>query len=107
VCRGEDGSPPASVTWFKDGVQIGGTGIESKTLTFRNVERTVSGTYKCVAQSHTLFTDEESVINHLGNSSKIFNLAVAGNIHNLPLINVSINTNKTNRTCIMNTRNYV
>jgi hypothetical protein len=105
VCRGEDGSPPASVTWFKDGVQISGTGTENKTLTFRNVEKTASGTYKCVAQSHTLYTDEESVINHLGNSSKIFNLAVAGNIHNLSLINFSINTNKANRTCIMNMRN--
>jgi hypothetical protein len=61
VCRGEDGSPPASVIWYKDGVQIGGTGTENKTLTLRNVERTASGTYKCVAQSHTLYTDEKSV----------------------------------------------
>ena len=58
VCRGEGGNPPANVTWYdKDGVQIGGTGKEEQTLTRSNVRRTVSGTYKCVATSHTL-TDE-------------------------------------------------
>jgi hypothetical protein len=57
VCRGEGGNPPANVAWDKDGVQIGGTGKEEQTLTRSNVRRTVSGTYKCVATSHTL-TDE-------------------------------------------------
>ena len=54
VCRSEGGNPPANVTWYKDGVQIGGTGNEEQTLTLRNVDGTDSGTYKCVAQSHTL-----------------------------------------------------
>ena len=54
ACRGKGGNPPANVTWYKDGVQIGGTGNEEQTLTLRNVDGTDSGTYKCVAQSHTL-----------------------------------------------------
>jgi hypothetical protein len=61
VCRGEDGNPPANVTWYdKDGVQIGGTGKEEQTLTLSNVVKTVSGTYKCAAKSHTL-TDQKSI----------------------------------------------
>ena len=59
VCRSEGGNPPADVTWFKDGVQISGRGKE-QTLTLRNVSKTASGIYKCVAQSSTL-TDEESM----------------------------------------------
>ena len=55
VCRGEGGNPPANVTWYKDGDPIGGTGNEEQTLTLRNVDGTAdTGTYKCVAQSHTL-----------------------------------------------------
>ena len=60
VCRGEDGDPAASVTWYKDGKQISRTGKEKKQLTLTNVDKTASGTYKCVAQSHTL-TDERSI----------------------------------------------
>jgi hypothetical protein len=60
VCKGEGGNPPANVTWFKDGVQIGETGTEERTLTLSNIDRIASGTYKCVAQSHTL-TDERSI----------------------------------------------
>jgi hypothetical protein len=60
VCRGKGGNPPANVTWYKDGVQIGGTGKEEQTLTLSNVFKTASGTYKCVAKSHTL-TDEKSI----------------------------------------------
>ncbi len=60
VCRGDGGNPPADVTWFKDGVQIAGTGKEEQTLTLSNVSKTASGIYKCVAQSNTL-TDEESM----------------------------------------------
>ena len=63
VCRGENGNPPASVTWYKDGVQIGTTEKEEQTLTRSNVTETDSGTYKCVAQSHTLtLTEEKSVV---------------------------------------------
>ena len=60
VCRGEGGNPPADVTWFEDGKQIAGTGKEEQTLTLNNVLKTASGTYKCVAQSHSL-TDERSI----------------------------------------------
>ena len=54
VCRDEGGNLPANVTWYKDGVQIGGTGIEEQTLALSNVDKTASGTYKCVAKIHTL-----------------------------------------------------
>ncbi len=60
VCRGEGGNPPADVTWYKDGVQIDGTGMGNKTLTLSNVDKKASGTYECVAQSHTL-TNEKSI----------------------------------------------
>ena len=63
LCRGEGGNPPANVTWFKDGVQIGEIGTENKTLTMSNVSRQDAGTYSCVAQSHKNFTfaDEKSI----------------------------------------------
>jgi hypothetical protein len=62
VCRGEGGNPPANVTWYKDGVQIGGTGKEEQTLTLSNVSRTYSGTYMCVARSNiNEFVDEKSI----------------------------------------------
>ena len=61
VCRGEGGNPPANVTWYKDGVQIGGTGKEEQTLTLSNVNGTDSGTYKCMAESHINATDEKSI----------------------------------------------
>ena len=54
VCRGEGGNPPADVTWFKDGVQIGETGKEEQTLTLSNVSKTASGIYNCAAESNTL-----------------------------------------------------
>jgi hypothetical protein len=60
VCKGVGGNPPANVTWYKDGVQLSETGIENRTLSLGNVDRTASGIYKCVAESHTL-TDEKSV----------------------------------------------
>ena len=54
VCGGEGGNPPANVTWYKDGVQIGETGKEEQTLTLSDVDGRDTGTYKCVAESHTL-----------------------------------------------------
>ena len=59
-CRGGGGNPPADVTWYKGSNKIGGTGREEQTLTFGNIDKTASGTYKCVANSHTL-TDEKSI----------------------------------------------
>ena len=61
VCRGRGGNPPANVVWYKDGVQIGGTGKEEQTLTLSNVDGTESGTYKCMAQSHINATDQKSI----------------------------------------------
>ena len=60
VCKGEHGNPPADVAWLKDGKQIGETGKNEQILTLSNVDKTASGRYKCVAQSHTL-TDERSI----------------------------------------------
>ena len=60
VCREQGGNPPADVSWYKDGAKIGGTGKEEKTLTLTKVNKTASGTYECVAKSHTL-TDEKSI----------------------------------------------
>ena len=60
VCREQGGNPPANVTWYKDDVRFGETGKDEETLHLSNVGKTASGTYKCVAQSHTL-TDEISI----------------------------------------------
>ena len=59
-CKGEGGFPPANVTWYKGGVQIGDAGDEEKLLTLRNAKKTDSGTYNCVAQSYTL-KEEKSI----------------------------------------------
>ena len=61
VCRGEGGNPSANVTWYKDGVQIGGTGMEEQALTLSNVNGTDNGTYKCMAQSHINAMEEKSI----------------------------------------------
>jgi hypothetical protein len=55
------GNPPANVTWYKDGVQIIETKKENNTLTLSNVNGRASGTYTCVARSHTILTDEKSI----------------------------------------------
>ena len=59
-CRGERGNPLANVTWYKDDEQIVGTGRVNRTFNLVKVDNTASGTYKCVAQSHTLL-EEQSV----------------------------------------------
>ena len=61
VCRGQGGNPPANVTWYKDGVQVGETGKEEQTLIRRNIGEADSGMYMCVAQSHINMTDEKSI----------------------------------------------
>ncbi|XP_028399302.1 immunoglobulin superfamily member 10-like isoform X2 [Dendronephthya gigantea] len=53
-CRAENGNPPASVTWYnEDEVQLV-HGYDEQTLILKNVSGKDSGTYKCVARSHTL-----------------------------------------------------
>ncbi len=63
VCRGEGGNPPANVTWYKDGVPIGGTRMEENTLTLTSVNETSHGVYRCEARSHTndSFADKKSI----------------------------------------------
>jgi hypothetical protein len=63
LCRGTGGKPqPANVTWYdKDGVQIGETGKEEKSLTLSKVGKTDTGTYTCVAQSHEVSKNETSI----------------------------------------------
>ena len=39
VCAGEDGNPPANVTWYKDDVQFGETENEENILTLSKVNR--------------------------------------------------------------------
>ena len=52
ICRGEDGSPPANVTWYKDDKKFGEIRKKEQSLTLRNVDDTDSGTYKCLAESY-------------------------------------------------------
>ena len=52
LCRGEDGNPPANVTWYKDDKKIGETRKKEQLLTLTNVGDTNSGTYKCLAVSY-------------------------------------------------------
>ena len=59
-CRGEGGNPPANVTWYKDGKQIGEVRYEINLLNLTNVNEEDSGTYKCVVQSYTL-KDQKSI----------------------------------------------
>ena len=62
-CQGQNGNPPASVTWYKNNKQIGKTGMGKQILTLIKVDETDSGTYKCVAESYpnALFRDEKSI----------------------------------------------
>ncbi|XP_028416915.1 hemicentin-2-like [Dendronephthya gigantea] len=63
LCKDKDGNPPADVTWFKDGEQIGETGKKEQMLTLKNVHNTDSGTYKCVAESDPdeRYKDEKTI----------------------------------------------
>ena len=62
-CKGLGGNPPASVTWYKDGKNIGKTRTEVQLLTLMNVDETDNGTYKCVAESYpnVMYRDEKSI----------------------------------------------
>ena len=64
TCRGKGGNPPANVTWYKEGKQIGGVGKEEQELILDPLHGADNGTYKCVVQSHTnaTFKDEESIV---------------------------------------------
>jgi hypothetical protein len=58
------GNPPADVTWYKDGVQTGGTKKENNTLTLKNVDETASGIYTCLARSYPdpEYEDNETIV---------------------------------------------
>ena len=60
VCTEQGGNPPANLTWYKDGKQIGKATYRENRLTLTSVTELDVGTYMCVAQSYTL-TDEESI----------------------------------------------
>ena len=60
LCKEKGGFPPANVTWYKDNTQIGDIKKGQNALILNNVDRTYSGTYKCVGQNHA-FTDEKKV----------------------------------------------
>jgi hypothetical protein len=64
VCRGEGGNPPANVTWYKDGVQIGGTKQEINTLTLKNGNETDGEIYTCLARSYPdpKYEDNETIV---------------------------------------------
>ena len=64
ACRGKGGNPPANVTWYKEGKQIGDVGKEEQELILDPLHGVDNGTYKCVAQSHknATFKDEESIV---------------------------------------------
>ena len=59
-CKGTDGNPPADVTWFKDNTQ-NVTGKEKAILSFPNVKKDDSGTYRCEAKSHDRAKNETSI----------------------------------------------
>ena len=54
VCRSEGGNPPANLTWYEDGNQIGSTSFGENILPLTNVNKQDSGRYTCKAQSYTL-----------------------------------------------------
>ena len=61
-CKGQGGHPPANVSWHnKNGVRIGGQAKEKQTLTLRNVDKTESGIYTCVAQGLDQVKDTTSI----------------------------------------------
>lgn len=62
-CKGEGGSPPVNVTWYKGGVKFTDVGTEKQTLNLSNVSEVDSGTYMCVATSHPHenYTDEKYI----------------------------------------------
>ena len=62
VCRGEDGNPPASVTWFNEGGEkVSKTEKEMATLALSNVDKNDSGKYKCKAFGDKLAQNETSI----------------------------------------------
>ena len=73
ACKGQGGNPPANVTWYKDGIQVGETGKEEQTLIRRNISEADSGMYTCVAQSHINMTDEKSINVKINCKSMIHN----------------------------------
>ena len=50
-CKATDGNPPADVTWYKNNAKIV-TGKEKAILSFPNVDKKDSGSYRCEAKSH-------------------------------------------------------
>jgi hypothetical protein len=87
VCKGEGGNPPANVTWYKDGVQIGETGKKNKTLKLISVNETSNGMYKCEARSYTndSFVDKKSIKVVVRQLSKYASLLIEENLNFIDL----------------------
>jgi hypothetical protein len=60
VCTSEGRNPPANLTWYKYGKQIGNASYGENRLTLINVNKNNNGIITCKAQSYTL-KDEKSI----------------------------------------------
>ena len=60
-CKRTHGNPSLDVTWYKDNTQIGVTEKEKAILSFPNVKKNYSGTYRCEAKSHRRAKNETSI----------------------------------------------
>ncbi|XP_028407370.1 uncharacterized protein LOC114529998 [Dendronephthya gigantea] len=59
LCEGKGGFPQASVSWYKNGRQIGDIKKEQNGLILKNIDRTDVGIYKCVGKS-LYYTEEKT-----------------------------------------------
>ena len=60
-CKGTDSDPPADVTWYKNNKKIV-TGKEKEAiLSFSNVDKDNSGTYRCKAKTRENAKNEISI----------------------------------------------
>lgn len=72
LCQGKRGFPPVSVTWYKDGSQIGDIKKERNALTLIDIDKNHTGMYKCTGKSLD-HTEEKTVeIRFYGKSTNLF-----------------------------------
>ena len=65
MCKAERGNTPKlpSVTWYKDGKQIGNVGKGMRDLKLTNVNRNDAGLYTCKANSYGLMQEKSIQVN--------------------------------------------
>ena len=61
LCRSENGNPPPTASWSKNGNVIGGYGYLKKILSLKNVSKEDSGIYACAVRSHNL-EDRKAIV---------------------------------------------